>query len=87
MVNGFGLVTESMAITTSAHATIDELMTSGGHRAGENASAVEGVSQPRIKHIQIVGDNVFLTVENLNGFMRVQGGGTPDSVVTLGAAT
>ena len=87
LVNGFGMVTESMAISTSEHATIDELMKSGGHVATENASAVEGVSQPHIKHIQIVGDNVFLTVENLNGFMRVQGGGTLDSVVTLGAAT
>ena len=87
LVNGFGHVTESMTISTSEHATIDGLLQPGGYVAGENASAVEGVSQPRIKHIQIVGDNVFLTVENLNGFMRVQGGGTPNSVVTLGAAT
>ena len=87
MVNGYGQVTESMKISASDHATIDGMMQPGGYVAGENASAVEGVSQPRIKNIQIVGDNVFLTVENLNGFMRVQGGGTPDSVVTLGAAT
>ena len=87
MVNGFGLVTENMTITTSEHATINELMTAGGHVACENASAVEGVAQPHIKHIQIIGDNVFLTVENMTGFMRVQGGSTPGSVMTLGAAT
>ena len=27
---------------------------------------------------------MFLRVENLNGFMRVQGGGQPDAVLTMG---
>ena len=35
----------------------------------------------------IEGDNVFLKVENMNGFMRVQGGQSPDSFAAMGAAT
>ena len=86
MVNGFGMVAEQMKIAASSHTTINELLKPEGQVADQNAAAVADVAQPRIKHIWIDGDNVFLRVENLNGFMRVQGGGTPMSVVTMGAA-
>ena len=86
MVNGFGMVAEQMKIAASSHTTINELLKPEGQVADQNAAAVADVAQPRIKHIWIEGDNVFLRVENLNGFMRVQGGGTPTAVVTMGAA-
>jgi len=87
MVNGFGVVTEQMKVASSSHTAINELLNTDGLVADRNASAAPGVEQPRIKHIWIEGNNVFLRVENLGGFMRVQGGGTPDAVVTMGAAT
>jgi hypothetical protein len=88
MVNGYGAVAEGQKITSSDRGvTVDALLRGDGFVAGENAASVKGVKQPRIKHIRIVGDKVLLTVENLNGFMRVRGGGRPDSVVTLGGAT
>ena len=86
MVNGFGTVAEGMKVGSAAHATINEILNPAGQVANMNAAAVENMAQPRVKHIWIEGDNVFLKVENLGGFMRVQGGGTPDSVVTMGAA-
>lgn len=87
MVNGFGAVTDQMKVAASDHATIDELLRPNGQVADCNAVAAADVPQPRIKHIWIDGNNVFLKVENLNGFMRVQGGATLGSVVTMGAAT
>ena len=87
MVNGFGQVAEQTAVGSASRAVIGELVRPEGQVANMNAVAAESVAQPRIKHIWIEGDNVFLKVENLNGFMRVQGGGTPDAVVTMGAAT
>ena len=38
------------------------------------APAAADCRQPKIKAIRIVGDNVFLTVENLGGFVRVNSG-------------
>lgn len=87
MVNGYGAVLEGQTVKSSDRVTVDAILRGDGFVAGENAAPVKGVKQPRIKHIRIVGDKVFLTVENLNGFMRVRGGGRPDSVVTLGGAT
>lgn len=87
MVNGFGVVTEQMKVAASSHTTISELLKPEGLVADRNAATVANVAQPRIKHIWIEGNNVFLRVENLGGFMRVQGGGTPNAVMTMGAAT
>ena len=87
MVNGFGFVAEQMKVAASAHTTINEILKPEGQVADQNAVVAENVKQPRIKHIWIDGDIVFLRVENLKGFMRVQGGGKPDSVVTMGSAT
>ena len=87
MVNGFGVVAEQTQIAASSHTSINEILRPEGLVADQNAAVAENVVQPRIKHIWIEGDNVFLRVENLGGFMRVQGGGTVDAVVTMGAAT
>ena len=86
MVNGFGAVTEGLKVAAAEHATISEVLKPEGQVAGENAAVAASVKQPRIKHIWIEGENVFLRVENLSGFMRVQGGGQPDAVLTMGGA-
>jgi hypothetical protein len=76
LMNGYGLASEKVSI---ANNTVSSL-------AGENASNTDGqvasyipkadskCVQPKIKSMRIDGENVFLTVENLEGFMRVNSG-------------
>ena len=45
-----------------------------GQVASILSAAPADCAQPRIKSMRIEGDNVFLTVENLKGFMRVSSG-------------
>ena len=90
LVNGYGAVADGLTI---AKGTSGQLNTSAqasaesGAQASVSAAAPKSVAQPRIKHIRIEGNNVFLTVENLPGFMRVQGGTTIAAADTTGAAT
>ncbi len=86
LVNGFGAVSADTRVG-AAPAVLDELLGSGGHAASLSAAPPAATPQPRVKHIELVGDNVFLTVENLSGHMRVHAGGTPDLLLTRGAAT
>ena len=79
----FGVVTEQMKVAASSHTTISELLKPEGLVADRNAATVANVAQPRIKHIWIEGNNVFLKVENLNGFMRVLGGNAPGSFTAI----
>ena len=52
------------------------------------AQAPEGVEQPLVKAIRIDDDRAVLTVENLGGFVRVQGGATLEDIGrTVGPAT
>ena len=89
MVNGYGGVSDGLALaTTSGGLNAGSVAeTSGGAVVAAGAKAPAGVAQPRIKHIRVEGDKVFLTVENLPGFMRVQGGATPSATGALGSAT
>ncbi len=89
MVNGYGGVSDGLALaTTSGGLNAGSVAeTSGGSVAAAGAKAPAGVAQPRIKHIRVEGDKVFLTVENLPGFMRVQGGATLSDAGALGSAT
>ncbi|MBR4653894.1 MAG: hypothetical protein IKO72_11105 [Kiritimatiellae bacterium] len=90
VVNSYGEVAAGLSIAKSSgngglNADSNSEVT-GTSVAASNAKPPAGVAQPRIKQIRVIGDNVFLTVENLRGFMRVQGGGTPGSVTTMSAA-
>lgn len=77
------------AVTTSA-VKGDVLTTLAGESAPAggalSAGAPADVKQPAIKGIKVEGGNVYLTVENLAGFMRVQGGETPAAEGAPGAA-
>ncbi|MBO5941530.1 MAG: hypothetical protein J6R18_10095 [Kiritimatiellae bacterium] len=76
LLNGYGEASVNFAIKGSGKGeTVKE---SGEAANGQVASMVSSVPsdciQPRIKGIRIDGDNVFLTVENLKGFLRVSSG-------------
>lgn len=89
LVNGYGTVADGLTIAKGTSAQLNvgaQASAEGGSQASVGAAAPAGVKQPRIKHIRIEGDNVFLTVENLPGFMRVQGGTTIAAADTTGAA-
>ena len=90
VVNGYGGVTEGLAVARATSGALNAGSTSevsGGAVASTGAAAPKGVRQPRIKHIRIEGDNVFLTVENMPGFMRIHGGVTPAASDTTDSAT
>ena len=89
VVNGYGGVADGLSIakTSGVLNAGNSSEVSGGSAITAGAKAPSGVKQPRIKHIRIDGENVFLTVENLPGFMRVQGGTTIAAADVTGAAT
>jgi hypothetical protein len=76
LMNGYGEA--SAAIAVAGADAFKSASESGSGGAGIVASSLASVpsdcTQPRIKAIRIEGDNVFLTVENLKGFMRVSSG-------------
>ena len=77
LMNGFGEA--SAAIKVAGADAFEPAPESSSGGAGIVASSLASVpsdcTQPRIKAIRIEGNNVFLTVENLKGFMRVSSGG------------
>ena len=76
LVNGYGTVTASLKLDNSIiQNKLNELDSdSQGKVAGEIAAMPANCKQPKIKNMRIEGDNVYLTVENLKGYMRVQSG-------------
>ena len=76
LMNGYGAASANLAISgANSDKKVQEAETSSGGQVASNLSAASAdCVQPRIKAIRIEGDNVFLTVENLKGFMRVRSG-------------
>jgi hypothetical protein len=76
LMNGYGAASANLAINgANADKKAEEAETaSGGQVASILSAAPSNCVQPRIKAMRIDGDNVFLTVENLKGFMRVSSG-------------
>ena len=88
MVNGYGAVSGTVQVADAGHASMPPSpLATGGLVASSSAPPAAGTAQPRVKHFEVVGDNVFLTVENMPGFMRVHAGDVPTSLATQGAAT
>jgi hypothetical protein len=77
LINGYGAASANLALGgSSSDKTAQESETGRkGQVASSLAAAPADCAQPRIKAMRIEGDNVFLTVENLKGFMRVSSGG------------
>ena len=70
LLNASGAVSSSLSVEKSSSAVADIL----GSIAHLPASAPSGLAQPKIKAIEVGAENVFITVENLKGFMRVGAG-------------
>ena len=87
LVNGYGLATEAtkVAKATSGGAKAVAEKGTGGQAVAAGAAAPK-VQQPKITSIQIQGDFVKLTVQNLPGFMRVSSGADVSADDTQGAA-
>ena len=91
LMNGYGEASGEIAIKTdrTGFADIKEKAAGDGD-ASQVASAVAaadgGCKQPKVKKIEVAGDKVYLTVENLDGFMRVQGGADVKAGETTGVA-
>lgn len=87
LLNGY---TEVSAVLKSDDASGLSAITPTGAESGlvvsTLAAAPDGSEQPRIKDMRIQGGNVYLTVENLGGFMRVQGGGDIRAADVTGVA-
>lgn len=77
LVNGYGEVAANVTLAAaSAMALPDGAAPEGGNGAVSSRVAPGAAQcvQPRIKAMRLEGDHVFLTVENLDGYMRVQSG-------------
>ena len=77
LMNGYGAASANLAVGALNSVKVEENAEdkAGGQIASVLAAAPADCAQPRIKSMRIEGDNVFLTVENLKGFMRVRSGG------------
>jgi hypothetical protein len=76
LMNGYGATSANLAVGALNSAKVGETSEdkAEGQIASVLAAAPADCAQPRIKAMRIEGDNVFLTVENLKGFMRVSSG-------------
>lgn len=74
LMNGYGAASANLTL-----GSVNGSKTATGNITGGVASSLcavpAGCEQPRIKAMRIEGNNVFITVENLSGFMRVSSGG------------
>lgn len=88
LLNGYGAVSANLKITTAAGSALASELGGGGE--GQVASSMAAVPsecvQPKIKKVRVDGEQVYLTIENLKGFMRVQGGKKVDAFDSTGGA-
>ena len=82
LLNAAGAVSSSVAVGKGA-STVAAIL---GTIAHSPAEAPRGPAQPKIKAIKVGAENVFITVENLKGFMRVGAGGGIGGFSSAGAA-
>ena len=76
LMNGYGATSANLAVGALNSKKAEEIAEdkAEGQIASVLAAVPADCAQPRIKSMRIEGDNVFLTVENLKGFMRVSSG-------------
>lgn len=89
LVNGYGEVTASLKLEKQAVGNrVKESVRDGlGQKAGNVAVSAPDTRQPKIKSVQIDGDEVSIIVENLEGYMRVQSGSCVKEFKATGPAT
>lgn len=91
LMNGYGEASGEIVLKTdlTGFADIKEKAAVDGDASqvvSTVAAADGGCKQPKVKKIEVTGDKVYLTVENLDGFMRVQGGADVKAGETTGVA-
>lgn len=88
LVNGYGAVTASLSFDTNSNLNPAKELegTSAGQTASDVSAAPSDCPQPKVKNMRVEGDNVYLTVENLRGHMRVQSGKDVKASESTGAA-
>lgn len=89
MVNGYGEITGGVKIGEAqgySFAVDSGADGKTGKVASVVASADDGCVQPKVKSMRVDGDNVYLTVQNLEGYMRVQNGSDVKAGDSTGAA-
>jgi len=85
LVNGYGAVGEAKSASSGFNQLVENAF-AGNQVAANGAATPANVQQPKIKAIAIEGDYVKLTVQNLPGFMSVQGGADLKAPAAMGAA-
>ena len=88
LMNGYGATSANLAVGALNSKKAEEIAEdkAEGQIASVLAAVPADCAQPRIKSMRIDGDNVFLTVENLKGFMRVSSGSDLSASDTASAA-
>lgn len=88
LMNGYGAASANLAVGALNSKKAEEIAEdkAEGQIASVLAAVPADCAQPRIKAMRIEGDNVFLTVENLKGFMRVSSGSDLSASDTASAA-
>lgn len=88
LVNGYGAVTAALKFDTNVNLNpAKELERAlAGQTASDVSAAPSDCPQPKVKSMRVEGDNVYLTVENLPGHMRVQSGKDLKASESTGAA-
>lgn len=91
LMNGYGEASGEVVLKTGGvgFAELNGRMSGDGDASqvvSTVAAADAGCVQPKIRKIELSGDKVYLTVENLDGFMRVQGGADVKAGETTGVA-
>lgn len=86
-LNGYGAVTEG-AVSVGAFDVkgVPEACSAAGQIAAVSAAVPADRAQPRVKNFRVDGDNVYLTVENLGGYLRVQHGSDVSAAEGTGIA-
>jgi hypothetical protein len=88
LVNGYGEVSAELSIGSSeSTARAETLVKDEGQVASQLPAAPADLAQPKIKAMDVGDEYVYLTVENLKGYLRVQSGPTVSAAETTGAAT
>jgi hypothetical protein len=88
LVNGYGAVSASISVKEKEElfAASEAGGGANGQVAGELCAAPRSCVQPKVKSMRLDDTYVYLTVENLKGYMRVHGGNDLKAMNSTGAA-
>lgn len=87
LINGYGVAGAAIGVKGKAGPSKAAESDGGGAHVAAAATLASGdCRQPKVKNLRVEGEWVYLTVENLKGYMRVHGGETLEVPGTTGVA-